>query len=135
VFELGSHGENDGAQGVAGGADGVGDLLGMSALAVLATARTVAGLDVELRDDGRDRRQVGLVLDDRLRVFERHVAVGTVARNVDDAVNLFWRRRGPECGRVSGGPSGFLALRLDMAAAKLVGLPLLLAANLVELPA
>src|SRR5271166_722589 len=52
MFEFRGHGQGDGADGVTGSADGVGDLLGMAALAAQAADRTVAGLDVELGDDG-----------------------------------------------------------------------------------
>ena len=52
MLEFGGHGQDDGAEGVAGGADGIGGLLGMPALPALAAAGTVAGLDVELGDDG-----------------------------------------------------------------------------------
>ena len=38
VFHLGGHGQDDGAEGIAGGADGVGDLLGVPSLPVLAAA-------------------------------------------------------------------------------------------------
>jgi hypothetical protein len=71
MLEFGGHGQDDGPQGVAGGADGVGGLLGMSPLDASATARTPTGLDVETRDDGDDGRQVGLVLNDLARFGSR----------------------------------------------------------------
>jgi hypothetical protein len=72
VLEFGGHGQDDRAEGIARDAAGVGDLLRVPRLADLAAAGTPAGLDVELRDDRRDGRQVGLVLDYGLRVGERH---------------------------------------------------------------
>src|ERR1700688_866108 len=42
VLHLGGHGQDYGAEGVAGGADGVGSLIGVAALPVLAAARAIA---------------------------------------------------------------------------------------------
>jgi hypothetical protein len=64
VLHLGGHGQDDGAERVAGSAEGIGGLFRVSSLPVLAAAEAVARLDVELGDDGNDGRQVGLVLDD-----------------------------------------------------------------------
>jgi hypothetical protein len=63
MFPFGGHRQDNGAEGVAGGADGVGDLFGMAALAITPATGAIAGLDVELRDDGDDGRQTGLILD------------------------------------------------------------------------
>ena len=64
MFQLGGHGQDDRAERVAGGAPGIGGLLGMPALPALPARRASARVDVELRDDRYDGRQIGLVLDD-----------------------------------------------------------------------
>jgi len=56
VLEFCGHRQNRGPKGVAGSADGIGSLLGMSALAIAATAGAVARLDVELGDHRYDGR-------------------------------------------------------------------------------
>ena len=111
MLEFSGHGQGDRTQRVAGGADGVGGLLGMTSLMVFAAARTNAGFDVELGDDGHDGRQVGLVLHDDARIAKRHMAVGTLAaRHVDDAIDLLGSRGGPLCCLVPFGPAWVLAL-------------------------
>jgi len=96
MFEFGGHGEDDGTEGIAGCAKGMGDLLGMSALALLLAVRAVAGLDVELRDDGNNGRQVGLILDADAGADKLGLTVGALrTRDLDDAVDVFGGRCGP----------------------------------------
>ena len=134
VFEFGSHGEDDGAEGIAGSADGIGDLFGMAALATEAADRTVARLHVELGDDGDDRRQVSLVLDDNAGINERAVALGTAGTgDWDDAVDAFGRRRGAIGGWMAAAAAGPLLAFLGMAAAEGRGLPVGLSLGLAEL--
>src|SRR5262249_38796030 len=72
VFHLGGYGQDHGAEGVAGGTEGIGGLLGMPSLPVLAATGAIPGLDVELGDDGDDGRHVGLVLNDHSGVAQGH---------------------------------------------------------------
>ncbi|HLJ96126.1 MAG TPA: hypothetical protein VKU02_23320 [Gemmataceae bacterium] len=68
MFHLGGHGQDDRAESVAGGAQGIGGLLGMPALPALPTGRAGARVDVELRNDRYDGRQIGLVLHDLVQL-------------------------------------------------------------------
>jgi hypothetical protein len=76
MFHLGSHRQDHGTEGVAGGTNGVGHLFGMAALALTPTAGAIAGLDVELRDDGNAGRQVGLILDHDPWIDEVGLTIG-----------------------------------------------------------
>jgi hypothetical protein len=133
MLEFSGHRQNAGTQRVTGGAYGIGSLFGMSALDALPTARTVAGLDVELGDDGHDWRQIGLVLRDDLRIDQFHMAVWTeAARDVEGAVDLFWGRRGPQLGLMPWATPGFFLASFQLAAAEVPGLPVRLAVCFVE---
>jgi hypothetical protein len=46
MFQLGGHSHDHRTEGVAGGAEGIGGLLGVSSLPALTTAGAVVGLDV-----------------------------------------------------------------------------------------
>src|SRR5262249_41937257 len=134
VFHLGGHGQDDGAEGIASGADGVGGLLGVPSLPVLAAAGAVAGGDVELGDDGHDRRQVGLVLDDLALVVQGRRTHGAfVEGNVDDAVDLVGRGHGSEVGLVPLATAGPLGMWDSLLSAKRMSLPVLGALILREL--
>lgn len=136
MLEFGRQRQDDGAERVACRADRVGDLLGVPALTHLAATRTAAGLNVELRDDRRDRRQIGLILHHGVEVVQRRVAFGAlVARHVDDTINAIRRRRGPQRRRMSLGSAGSFGFGLAFLAAKGRGLALLLSANFVEFTA
>ena len=98
--------------------------------------RTVAALDVELSDDGYNGRQIGLVLDADLRIDQFRVAIGTeAASDVDGAVDLFGRGRGPQFGLVSLGSPGFFLAFFQLGAAEVSGLTMGLPACLVEFAA
>src|SRR5450755_2060352 len=98
----------------------------MPALPHLAATRTATGLDVELRDDGCDRRQIGLILNHGVEVVERHMALGTfIARHVDDAIHLVGSGRWPQCGRMSLGPPRALGFGFAFLTAKRRGLAML----------
>src|ERR1019366_7039019 len=133
MFEFGGHGQHDGTKGVARGTDGVGDLLDVARLMPLSATRTEATLDIELRDDWNDRRQVGLILHVDFRIDQFDVAGWTKsARNLDDAIDLCWRRRGPEVGLVSLASARLLAAFLEFGTAKDPRLPMRLAVCFVE---
>jgi hypothetical protein len=128
MLEFGGHGQNARTKGVARSAGGVGSLFGMSALDALAATRTVAGLDVELSDQGRDGRQIGLVLHEDLGIEQFYVAIRTEAAvDGDGAVDLFQGVSGPQLGLVP------WALARLLATAEVSGLPVRLAACLVDL--
>jgi len=113
---------------MAGRTGGVGGLFAVSALGALPAARAVAGFDIELRDQGHDGRQIGLILDDEARIDQGHLAIGTEATgHVDPAVDAFGRRRGPQVGWMSWFATRFFAACLALAAAEGSGLA-------VELP-
>jgi hypothetical protein len=57
VLHLGGHGQDDGPKRVAGSAEGIGGLVGVPSLPVLAAAGAETRLDVELGDDGDDGRK------------------------------------------------------------------------------
>jgi hypothetical protein len=123
VFEFGGHGEEDGAEGIAGGAKGIGDLFGMAALLALAATGTIAGLDVELGDDKDNGRQVGLILDDDFGIDERHLTVGArAAGDVDDAVDMLGLRRGAVGRRMAFTAAGALLAFQELPAAEARGL-------------
>jgi hypothetical protein len=133
MLQFGGHRQHHRPQRVAGGAKGIGDLLGMPTLMPLSATRAKAALDVELRDDRHDRWQVGLILDVDFGIDQFDVAGRTKpARNVDDAIDLFRRGRGPEGGLVSFPSAWFLAALLELATAKSAGLPVRLPACFVE---
>src|ERR1035438_1764643 len=133
MFEFGGHGQHDGTKGVARGTDGVGDLLDVARLMPLSATRTEATLDIELCDDWNDRRQVGLILHVDFRIDQFDVAGWTKsARNLDDAIDLCWRRRGPEVGLVSLASARLLAAFLEFGTAKDPRLPMRLAVCFVE---
>jgi hypothetical protein len=111
MFHLGGHGQDVGAQRVAGGADGIGSLLGMSALPALPAGGASASFDVEFRDERRDAWQIGLILHDLALLVQLHMTRGTfVERNVDDAIDLSGRGQRSQIGFVSFAPAdSFLA--------------------------
>ena len=136
MLEFRSHSEDNGAEGIAGGADGIGGLFRMATLMSLATARTEAGLDIELGHDGNDGRQVGLILDDLAGIDKWHMAIGTLgARHVDDAIDLLGGGRRSQGRLMAFGPARPVAFFLGFAAAKAARLPPLLSAQLLELHA
>src|ERR1700736_3763467 len=101
----------------------------MSSLSPLATARTVAGFDVELRNRWHDGGQVRLILHDVFGIDQGDVALGAKpARNVDGAVNVFRRRCGPDIGLVSRTAAGFLLVAFQLVAAEMPSLPMRLPA-------
>lgn len=61
VFEFGCHGEDDRPERVAGGADGVGDLLGMAAALVLPTAVGARSIVPDSKDKGEPTLDVAAV--------------------------------------------------------------------------
>jgi hypothetical protein len=134
MFHLGGHGQDQGAEGVTGSAEGIGGLFGMASLPVLPAARTVAGLDVELGDNGDDGRQVRLVLHDDVGVAQGHVAGGAFGNgDVEDTSDLLGRRDGAEGGLVPRGAARlFECAGLRLFAAERVGLAVLFAAGLVQ---
>ena len=125
VFEFGGHGQDHRAESVAGSADRVGGLLGMAALTALPATRTIAGLNVELCDDRDNGRQVGLILNHRVAFNEFRGAVGTgAARNLNDPIDPFGRRRGAVGWRMAFAPPRFLLAFLEFVTAKGSGLPI-----------
>lgn len=58
------------------GPNGVGDLFGMAALAIAPAIGTIAGFDVELRDDGDEGWQIGLILDNDPWIDEVGLTIG-----------------------------------------------------------
>src|SRR5437870_8344316 len=132
MFEFGAHGEDDGTKGVAGDANGIGGLFGMTPLEVAVATAAIAGLDVELRDDGYDRRQVGLKLGDRVTVIQRRRTSGALAeRHVDDTIRL---GRGTHCGGMARLSTRFLTAFLQVATAKAIGLTRLLPGGRLQIP-
>src|ERR1700733_1407051 len=94
MLEFSGHGKDDRSDGIAGAADGIGGLFGMSTLAILVTAGAIACLDIELGDAGHDGREIGLKLGHRAAVIKRRRTIGAaIERHVNDAIGL---RRGPE---------------------------------------
>src|SRR5207253_9960772 len=132
MFEFGAHGEDDVTKGVAGDANGIGGLFGMTPLEVAVATAAIAGLDVELRDDGYDRRQVGLKLGDRVTVIQRRRTSGVLAeRHVDDTIRL---GRGTHCGGMARLSTRFLTAFLQVATAKAIGLTRLLPGGRLQIP-
>jgi hypothetical protein len=70
MFHLGGHGQDDRAEGVACGAQGIGGLLRMPALPALPAGGAGARVDVELGDNRYDGRQVRLILDDLVQLIQ-----------------------------------------------------------------
>jgi hypothetical protein len=133
-FEFGGPGEGDGAEGVAGSADGIGDLLGMASLTTEPADRTVTGLAVELGDARDDGRQVGLVLDDDAGIDERAVALRTGStRDLDDPIDAFGGRRGAVGRGMAGTATGLLLAFLGLTTAKRRGLAVGLALGFAKL--
>jgi hypothetical protein len=134
VLHLSGHGEHDGAQCVAGSADGVGRLFGVMGLAVFTAAPAVASAKIELGYDRHDRRQVSLELHHLATVVERLLATGGVGqRHVDNAVDLVGRWLGSEIDRVALAASGLLGLvGIGFVAAERVGLAPAIALALLE---
>jgi hypothetical protein len=134
MFQFGRHRQNDGAERVTGRANGVGDLLGMATLAIAPATGAIPSLDVELRDDRDDRRQIGLILDDHAGVEEDGLTIGTAeTRNINDAINPFRRRRGAVGRWVAFAPARFLPAHLAMSATKGSSLPMRFAPCLIQL--
>jgi hypothetical protein len=105
----------------------------MSALDALSAARTVAGLDMELGDEGHDGRQIGLVLRDDPGIDQFHVAVRAhAARDVEGAVDLFRSGNGPQFGLVPWTSPGPFLASFQLAAAEVPGLTVRLVACVIE---
>jgi hypothetical protein len=133
MFEFGGHGQDDGTEGVTGSTGGVGGLFRMPALPPLSAARTPAGLDVELGDDGHDGWQIGLILNKDVRIDQFDMAIGTDATgHVDDPIDLLGSGRGPQVGLVSLASARPFFAFLVRAPAKRVGLPVRLALGFVQ---
>jgi hypothetical protein len=134
MFEFRRHREGDGAECVPGRTNGVGDLLRMATLTVAPTTGTIPRLDVELRDDRNDRRQIGLILDDHAGFEEVGLTIGTAqTRDVNDAINPFGRRRGAIGRGVTFATAGFLGVGLDVPATEGSRLPMRFAPGHIEL--
>src|SRR4029077_8419543 len=133
MFEFAGHGEDDRTESIAGGPDGIRSLFGMASLASLATARTKAGFDVELGDDGHNGRQVGLVLHDGFGIDQGDIAFGTYAAgHADGAVDVIGRGNRAKVTLVSAPSTGLFLAFFQLAAAEVPGLPMCLSACLVE---
>ena len=78
MLKFSGHGEQDRADGIAGDANGIGNLFGMSALAIVMATAAIAGLDIELGDDGHDGRQIGLKLCDRAAIIQWRRTIGAL---------------------------------------------------------
>jgi hypothetical protein len=139
MFHFRGHGQDDRAEGIAGGAFGIGGLLGMSALPTLSAAGTPTGLDIELGDDRHDGGQIGLILHDQVLLVEGHVTQRTFfERHLNNAIDLLGSGRGPQVGLVSWATSrlfGRYEIAVGLLAAKRMSLPMLVTATVAELPA
>jgi hypothetical protein len=125
VFEFGGHSEDDWPQGVACGANRIGDLFGMAAVLTLSAARTIAGLHVELSDDRNYGWQIGLILNHHAWFDEWNGAVGTsVARDFDNPVDAFRGRRRTKGRRMALTTARFLLAFLELVTAKRSRLPI-----------
>jgi hypothetical protein len=134
MFHLGGHGQDDRAESIASGAQGIGGLLGMPSLPALPAGGASAGLDVELRNNRYDGRQVGLVLDDLVQLIQRHLTQRALIQgDVDDTVYLLWRRRGPKIRAVTLAASRLSGFVGAFGPAEGMGLPMGVPLRLVEL--
>jgi hypothetical protein len=119
---------------VAGGAQGIGGLLGMPALPALPAGGAGASVDVELRDDRYDGRQVRLIVDDLVELVQRHMTQRALIQgNVDDTVDLLWDGCGPKIRGVPLAASGLLGFVASFGPTKGMGLAMGVALRLVEL--
>jgi len=106
----------------------------MATLAIASATGAITRLDIELRDDRDDRRQIGLILDNHAEVEEVGLTIGTAeAWYINDPINPLRRRRGAVGGWMAFVPAGFLPTQLDVSATKGSGLPMGLAPCLIQL--
>jgi hypothetical protein len=89
---------------------------------------------VEQHLHGLFGRQVGLVLDDLVRLVQRHVTQRALLQgDMDDTVNLLWGVRGPKTCGVAPAASGLLGLITTFGPTKGMSLAMGVALGLVEL--
>ena len=105
----------------------------MAALTILMTAGAIASGNLELRDDGGNGRQIGLKLNDAAAIVQRGVTVGALKeRHIHDTVRRGGGTQGRDMATLS---AGLFAAFLQGAAAKAIGLAVLLAGSGIQLRA
>jgi hypothetical protein len=91
----------------------------MATLTIAPATGAVSRFNVELRDDGDDGRQIGLILDDHAGIEEVGLTIGTTkTRHVDDPIHPFGWRRGAIGRCVTFVPAGFLGMGLEISSAE-----------------